>query len=299
MIIDKKRLCLRPTRHGLLFLVILGAMMAGSVNYNNNAGFILVFLLGGMALISMYHSRNNLAGLGIVFISAPPVFAGDTARFILEIQSNGPERAGLTLALPEQTDPLATALDRNETKQVHLPLKTAARGVVSPGPLTVSSVYPFGLFRLQARIPVPLTCLVYPAPAEGPAAERHKGGLQDGAAAGRDAGPDDFQGLAVYQPGQDVGRIYWKALSRGKGVFVKQFTAGAGGDLILDFDAIPSPDTEHRLSRLCRMVVSAERRNIVYGLKLPDRQVAAARGPGHRHHCLKALALYGKKESDP
>jgi uncharacterized protein (DUF58 family) len=82
-------------------------------------------------------------------------------------------------------------------------------------------------------------------------------------------------------------------------VFVKQFTAGAGGDLILDFDAIPSPDTEHRLSRLCRMVVSAERRNIVYGLKLPDRQVAAARGPGHRHHCLKALALYGKKESDP
>jgi uncharacterized protein (DUF58 family) len=298
MILDKKRLSLRPTRHGLLFLVILGAMMAGSVNYNNNAGFILVFLLGGMALISMYHSRNNLAGLGIVFVSAPPVFAGDTARFILKVQSNGPERVGLTLMLPEQPEPLTTTLDRNETKQVHLLLKTTTRGVVSPGPLTVSSVYPFGLFRLQTRIPVPLTCLVYPAPADGPAVQRHGGGLQDTTAAGRDAGPDDFQGLAVYQPGQDVGRIYWKALSRGQGVFVKQFTAGVGGDLILDFDAIPSPDTEYRLSRLCRMVVSADRRNIAYGLKMPDRQVAASRGPGHRHHCLKTLALYGKKEPD-
>jgi uncharacterized protein (DUF58 family) len=162
----------------------------------------------------------------------------------------------------------------------------------------VSSVYPFGLFRLQTRIPVPLTCLVYPAPAEGPAGQRHRGGLQEGAAAGRDVGPDDFQGLSVYRPGQNVGRIYWKALSRGQGVFVKQFTAGAGGDLMLDFDAVPSPDTEYKLSRLCRMVVSADRRNITYGLKLPDRLVPPARGPGHRHHCLKALALFGKKEPD-
>lgn len=298
MILYRKQLSLRPTRHGLLFLVILGAMMAGSVNYNNNAGFILVFLLGGMAMISLFHSRNNLAGLGIVFVSAPPVFAGDTARFILEVQSNGPERAGLTLALPEQAAPLVTTLDRNETKQVHLPLKTMTRGIVRPGPLTVSSVYPFGLFRLQTRIPVPMTCLVYPAPVDGPAIERNGGGLQDGTAAGRDAGPDDFQGLSVYHPGQDVGRIYWKALSRGQGVFVKQFTAGAGGDLMLDFDAVPSTDTEYRLSRLCRMVVSADRRNIFYGLKLPDRRVLPARGPGHRHLCLEALALYGIQEPD-
>ncbi len=298
MILDRKQLSIRPTRHGMLFLVILGAMMAGSVNYNNNAGFILVFLLGGMALISLYHSRNNLTGLGIVFVSAAPVFAGETARFILEVQSNGQERVGLTLSLPGQTDPLTASIGQEKSTRVPLPLKTVTRGVVSPGRLTLSSVYPFGLFRFQARIPVPMTCLVYPAPAEGPDVERLGDGRQDGSASGRDAGPDDFQGLTVYQPGQDVGRIYWKALSRGQGVFVKQFTAGAGGELLLDFDALPPTDTEHRLSRLCRMVVSAERQNITYGLKLPDRLVPPARGPGHRHHCLKVLALFGKKEPD-
>ncbi len=67
---------------------------------------------------------------------------------------------------------------------------------------------------------------------------------------------------------------------------------------MLDFDAIPSPDTEYKLSRLCRMVVSANRQNIAYGLKLPGQLMPPARGPGHRHHCLKALALFKKKEPD-
>ena len=68
MTLDRTQLSLRPTRHGLLFLMILGAMMAGSVNYNNNAGFILVFLLGGMAMISLFPSRSILAGMGIAFV---------------------------------------------------------------------------------------------------------------------------------------------------------------------------------------------------------------------------------------
>lgn len=297
MIVHKKHLSIRPTRHGLLFLIILGAMMAGSVNYNNNAGFILVFLLGGMALISLFYSLNNLTGLNIFFVSASPVFAGRTARFTIQVQSDGTERAGVTLALPEQAGTLETSLVQNETKRVDLPLKTTTRGVFTPGPLTVSSVYPFGFFCLKTRLPLPMTCLVYPSPSDGPARPGQGGGNIDGTADSLISGPDDFQGLSLYQPGHDVGRIAWKAVSRGQGVFVKDFTAGAGGFLMLDFDAIPSKDTEFKLSRLCRMVLSADRQKTTYGLRLPDQVVPPARGPGHKHHCLRALALFGKKES--
>jgi uncharacterized protein (DUF58 family) len=297
MIVHKKHLSIRPTRHGLLFLIILGAMMAGSVNYNNNAGFILVFLLGGMALISLFYSLNNLTGLTVSFVSASPVFAGRTARFTIQVQSDGTERAGVTLALPESAGTLETSLVQNETKRVDLPLKTTTRGVFTPGPLTVSSVYPFGFFCLKTRLPLPMTCLVYPSPSDGPARPGQGGGNIDGTADSLLSGPDDFQGLSLYQPGHDVGRIAWKAVSRGQGVFVKDFTAGAGGFLMLDFDAIPSKDTEFKLSRLCRMVLSADRQKATYGLRLPDQVVPPARGPGHKHHCLRALALFGKKES--
>ncbi|MCF8076827.1 MAG: DUF58 domain-containing protein [Desulfotignum sp.] len=297
MMIHKKHLSIRPTRHGLLFLIILGAMMAGSINYNNNAGFILVFLLGGMALISLFYSLKNLIGLSLFFVSASPVFAGRTARFFFQVQANGMERAGVTLTLPDQADILETSLLKHETKTVHLPLKTAARGVFTPGPLTVSSVFPFGFFCLTTRMSLPMNCLVYPSPADGPVRPVRGGGHLDGTAASRFSGPDDFQGLALYQPGHDVGRIAWKAVSRGQGVFVKDFTAGTGGFMMLDFDAIASNDTEFKLSRLCRMVVSADRNKTPYGLKLPDRLIPPAQGPGHKHQCLRALALYGKKDS--
>jgi uncharacterized protein (DUF58 family) len=297
MMIHKKHLSIRPTRHGLLFLIILGAMMAGSINYNNNAGFILVFLLGGMALISLFYSLKNLTGLSLFFVSASPVFAGRTARFTFQVQANGMERAGVILALPEQTDVLETSLLKNETKTVHLPLKTATRGVFTPGPLTVSSVFPFGFFCLTTRMSLPMNCLVYPSPADGPVRPVKGGGDRDGTAASRFSGPDDFQGLSLYQPGHDVGRIAWKAVSKGQGVFVKDFTAGTGGFMMLDFDAIASTDMEFKLSRLCRMVVSADRNKTFYGLKLPDRLIPPAQGPGHKHQCLRALALYGKKDS--
>lgn len=297
MIVHKKQISIRPTRHGLLFLIILGAMMAGSVNYNNNAGFILVFLLGGMALISLFYSLKNLTGLSLSFVSAAPVFAGRTARFKIQVQSNGTERAGVTLALPEQAGTLETTLVQNETKMVDIPLKTVTRGIFTPGPLTVFSVYPFGFFCLKTRLPLHMTCLVYPSLADGPVRLGQGGSDLDGTATSRFSGPDDFQGLFLYQPGHDVGRIAWKAVSRGQGVFIKDFTAGAGGFMMLDFDAIPSKDTEFKLSRLCRMVLSADRKKTPYGLKLPDRLLPPAQGPGHKHHCLRALALYGKKDS--
>jgi uncharacterized protein (DUF58 family) len=297
MMIHKKHLSIRPTRHGLLFLIILGAMMAGSINYNNNAGFILVFLLGGMALISLFYSLKNLTGLSLFFVSASPVFAGRTARFTLQVQANGMERAGVTLALPDQADILETSLLKNETKTVHLPLKTVTRGIFTPGPLTVSSVFPFGFFCLTTRISLPMNCLVYPSPADGPVRPVKGSGDLDGTAASRFSGPDDFQGLSLYQSGHDVGRIAWKAVSKGQGVFVKDFTAGTGGFMMLDFDAIASTDTEFKLSRLCRMVLSADRNKTPYGLKLPDRLIPPAQGPGHKHQCLRALALYGKKDS--
>lgn len=297
MMIRKKHLSIRPTRHGLLFLIILGAMMAGSINYNNNAGFILVFLLGGMALISLFYSLKNLTGLSLFFVSASPVFAGRTVRFTFQVQSNGMERAGVTLALPEQADILETRLLKNETKTVHLPVKTVTRGVFTPGPLMVSSVFPFGFFCLTTRMSLPMTCLVYPSPAGGPVRPGQAGGELDETTASRFSGPDDFQGLSLYQPGHDVGRIAWKAVSKGQGVFVKDFTAGAGGLLMLDFDAIPSKDIEFKLSRLCRMVLSADQKKMAYGLKLPDRLLPPAQGPGHKHHCLRALALYGKKDT--
>ena len=296
MVLTRKQILIRPTRHGLLFLAILGAMMAGSINYNNNAGFILVFLLGGMALISLFYSLMNLTGMDIIFVSARPVFAGQTTAFTIQVQAKNQERVAVHFALPGQTGLWAT-ICKNETKTLEIPAETTKRGVFTPGPLTLFSVFPFGFFRLRTRVFLHMTCLVYPVPVKGPAGSDRGNSGTGGSADTRHAGPDDFQGLSMYQPGHDVGRIAWKAVSRGQGIFIKDFTAGADHFTMLDFDAFASRDTEYRLSRLCSMVLAADNRNRSFGLKLPHTLIVPGRGQAHKKKCLRALALFSRKEA--
>ena len=295
MVLTRKQIFIRPTRHGLLFLAILGAMMAGSINYNNNAGFILVFLLGGMALISLFYSLMNLTGMDITFVSARPVFAGQTTAFTIQVQAKNQERVAVNFALPGQAGLWAT-ISKNETKTLEIPAESAKRGIFIPGALTLSSVFPVGFFRLGARLSLHMTCLVYPMPVKRSARASQGGSGTGGRADTRHAGPDDFQGLSLYQPGHDVGRIAWKAVSRGQGIFIKDFTAMADHFTLLDFDAFASRDAEYRLSRLCSMVLAADSRNQSFGLKLPHTLIAPARGQAHKKKCLRALALYSRKE---
>lgn len=289
--ISRKQLTLKPTRHGLLFLVILGAMLGGSVNYNNNAGFVLVFLLGGMALISLFHTVRNLSGLEIAFVSAPPVFAGQPAVFHLKLSAGKFDRASVAVGL-SGGDRRFVTLRRGDERSLGVDVPTKRRGMIRPGVLRLQSVYPFGLFRISSRIPVGMGCLAYPAPIAGDGRMSRGGRGMDGEVETRDPGPDDFHGLVPYQPGHDVARIAWKAVSRGRGLFVKDFAAKADQFRILDFDAFSSTDTEYRLSRLCSLILSAHSQNASYGLKLRGVRFDPASGNAHKTKCLRAIALF-------
>ena len=66
----------------------------------------------------------------------------------------------------------------------------------------------------------------------------------------------------------------------------------ASSELWLDWDDALAADPEARLSILCHWVLQAERFGQAYGLRLPGRQIAPARGEAHRTSCLEALALF-------
>ena len=44
---------LRPTFYGFVYLGMVLALLLGSINYNNNLGYLLTFLLGGLLLVSL------------------------------------------------------------------------------------------------------------------------------------------------------------------------------------------------------------------------------------------------------
>lgn len=288
----KSKIYVLPTRYGYIFFFVLAAMLLGSVNYNNNLGFLLTFLLGAMATVSVFHACRNIAGTRVVSVHADPVFAGEDAVFECRVRAAGNPAAAVRLAFGDDRSG-SNDLETDAETTISVTLKTAARGPVEPGPLMVYSRYPLGLFRAWVRMPVDARCLAYPRPVHGPMDTFLA--IDTGAASGPPVarGVDDFQGLRPYQPGDSLQHISWKTFSRGQGLFTKQFSGQAGMSSMLDWESVKEPDVEKKLSRLCGMILTAHRDRMSYGLALPGRTIGANRGNAHKHNCLKALALFG------
>ncbi|MFP4257260.1 MAG: DUF58 domain-containing protein [Desulfobacterales bacterium] len=293
--IARKNTYILPTRYGLLFVILLTAMLAGSINYNNNLGFLLVFLLGGMATVSIIHTHRNIVGLRILSATPRPVFAGDTAVFYLTVDPESTSRKALVFSLDKSRK---TIEDASAQTQARIAVKAPApyRGELSAGPLSVSTRYPLGLFYAWSYVVPELSCIVYPRPVHGPleadkAAGAENAKKQEGKTL---RGVDDFMGLKAYQPGDPVRHISWKAYSRGQGLFTKDFAGHKRKTVMFDYDSVPGRDAEAKLSRLCGLVISAAAQNLEYGLRLPGKKIGPGRGEQHKHGCLKALALFGK-----
>ena len=295
IVLDRKSTYVFPSRHGLLFLFAVFGMLAGSVNYNNNLGFLLAFLLGGIAFVSIFYTSRNLNGVRIVSAEAPPVYAGETAVFEFHLTAPAPERPAVQGRYPG-AEPMSLNLACEQDRVLRIGIPAEKRGWLRPERLTVETLYPLGIFRCWANLRPDVSCIVYPRPE---AAKFETSTLADDSDEEGEAGNqgmDDFQGLRNYQPGDSLKHISWKAYSRGQGLFTKVFEDPAGAGIFLDWDSLKELDTEKKLSQLCHMVLRAHILNIDYGLNLPGKTIEPARGENHKHQCLKALALFGQAE---
>jgi uncharacterized protein (DUF58 family) len=111
------------------------------------------------------------------------------------------------------------------------------------------------------------------------------------------AGDEDFAGLRNYVAGDALPRIAWKAYAREQGLQVKQFSAHQGQELWLDWSQLPNIAGERKLELLVRWVLDSDALGLLYGLRLPGSEIAPQHNPSHRAECLRALALFGLKQS--
>lgn len=292
--LDRQRIFILPTRHGLMFAVVLLLMLVGSINYTLSLGFVLAFLLGGMALVSILHTYRNLAQLTVSAGKSTPVFAGQQASFTLCLNgSSTTERYAIGVMLEKQ-QPQFVDIPAGETAYAALALHAPQRGILRPGRFTLFTRFPLGLFRAWSKLDLDLACIVYPQPDSArlprPAGVQGRGGKAIAA-----EGSDDFRGMRPYHPGNSLRHVAWKAVAQGRGMLTKQFSGQAMPELWLDWDDLAGMATEARLSRLCRWVLDAQNAGLSYGLRLPGTTLAPGSGEAHQRNCLERLALFGIK----
>lgn len=284
------RIYILPTRAGIIFALILFTMLLGAMNYNNNLGFALTFLLAGLGIVSMHHCHHNLAGLSLRSLGARPVFAGEPLKFsfVLDNASNQP-RWQLRLGW-DGADPRVAEIEAGGRQTLQLSLPTSGRGRVSAPRVQLSTLYPLGLLRAWAWINLDLSGLAYPAPAAVAT------GVDIGEAGQNDhgrspSGDDDYSGMRAWRTGDPPRRIAWKALARTGQKLVSEYEGGNPAPLWIDWDTESVADAEQRIARLARRVLDADVSGRVYGLRLPGLEIPPNRGAVQLHACLEQLAL--------
>jgi uncharacterized protein (DUF58 family) len=291
--IERRRIYILPTRFGYGFALMTLVMLLGAMNYSNSMAFALSFLLAALGLVCMHHTHANLLGLQLRAGSAAPVFCGGLAHFEVQLDNPGPhERLSLQISWPHgQVEQVGDAPGGGGTR-LRLAAAAPRRGWLRAGVFSVATEFPLGLFHAWTWAELDVACLVYPRPAP-PGLMPITAIGSGGETAGGRAGQDEFAGLRSYQRGDALHAIHWKSLPKLQSPMVKQFSDTLSAERWLDWDSLPTLETEARLSQLTRWVLDADAEDAAYGLRLPGTVLPPARGEAHRLACLRALALYG------
>lgn len=291
VLLDQRRIFVFPSRTGFGFLLTLTVMLLAAINYQNNLALALVSWLLGLMLVSILHAFMNLSGLRITALRGHPAFAGDTARFDLELRCRGGRpRKALQVSWPGVTQQTLALLERRAEISLYYP--AARRGWLRPPHLRIASTYPLGLIQAWSWVELDWQALIYPRPRPGGPPPLTESQMATGRAARIRVTGDEFHGLRDYQTGDSLRHILWKSYARGGPLQTRQLAEDIEDSLWLDYHSTPG-HPEARLEHLCHWVLVFSRQARPFGLRLSGQHIEPGAGAIHRHRVLEALALFG------
>ena len=290
------RIYILPTGLGLAFALMLLGMLLGSLNYANNLGLVLTFLLGALGIAAMHACHRNLESLVVTAAGSEPPFAGFDAVFRFSVANSGRMPRCDLEARSSAGSGAEANIAAGDEAVLEIRVPTRRRGSIVLGRVEISTQFPYGLFRAWAVLHPAVACVVYPRPAAAAPAPLLAPARSAGGSARR--GEDDFAGLKDYHPGDPPRHIAWKAYARAGELLVKEFSGDAETIPVFDLADAPGADLETRLSVLARWIVDASARGMTFGLRLPGEVIPPEPGEAQRRRCLAAIARFEAPAAD-
>ncbi len=297
VILRHKTIYILPGKQGLAFLLVILLIWLLGTNYQNNLILAFAFFLVSIMLISTIHAFRNMLGVTFSPVSLEYSAVGELAQFNVDIGSRYSSEHHSLLLVLENSEPVLANLGAGLNTQVTLGVLARDRGWLKMPRITVKSYFPFGFIRAWAYVQLEHRALIYPRsvacdiPPLGAAQGEYGNSYssQQG---------DEFHGFRAYQQGAPLSQVAWKQYARGAGLHLKDYRAHKSQQYWLDWQHISARDVELGLSQMSYWVNQFTERNIEFGLLLPGEVVDMGCGDIHRLHALRALALFGGKDSE-
>lgn len=277
------------TGSGFIYIVITILISVAAINTGNNLLYIISSLLLALMALSGAVSLSNLLFIELSVKPSDEIFAFMPARFRITVN----KRLGGSFFLTIDTSfgSLPLPYIKKGSEQVCW-LKFPVRGRVLLDNLQIHSGFPLGFFRRFKNFPLGQELLVYPRPVMCllPAP---RGGIQ-----GTEKCSDSFYGelgdeikeLRTYRHCDPLRWVDWKATARRGKMVVKEFYRLEGDTLDIDL-SVKGDSWEERLSQASYLVLEGQRRKLLVGLRLPDKEIQPGNGEKHKRLLLEALAL--------
>ena len=295
-VIGRRQLYILPTRIGWYFSLILLALFAIAMKFDNQAAFMMLFLLIGIGIISMHYTHNNVIGLELTSSPAKAIFVGENAYFPIRIAnySNKLRHAVWIICAGYNR---VIDLNINDKVSAKIEIPSTKRGYLSCPEVVLSSQFPLGIFFCWSkRFQTTKRCIVYPQPLDlvpFPDSGEHSSHTQSKTTVQNSNA--DFSGMKAYQPGDRPRDIHWPSLAKTHKLITIQHDDQTSSSINLSWFALPQHlDIEDRLSQLCYWVINADQTGARYQLEMPNHTVEFSQGIDHLQECLSTLALWGE-----
>ncbi|MCB0364715.1 MAG: DUF58 domain-containing protein [Bdellovibrionaceae bacterium] len=291
-----------PTQNGLIFLAGTAVVIVAGATYNNNLVFLLGFFLFAIFVISMVETHNNLRDLMIEALPIGDQHAGEPVSIPLRLVNKGYARRQMIELSPLKKELVYGQVlcieDVASSQQVvrNLVCGPMVRGVHQVPAMSLSTVFPLGLFRAWKVLRADGEFFLYPNPSGHLplrlVAEENKFPKSE-AIAGHQRG-DEFREHRKYERGESYHRVDWKIFARRRRLMIKEYEGTTDRCFSVRFQDVPNRDVEKVLSQMSRWLDQARERGAPFELVLPGKRLNFGYGPHHYQKCQRELARYGE-----
>jgi len=288
----RQRTYILPTGFGLAFGAMALVLFFMAMGYSNNLIFIFFFFLISVAITGMVVTNRNVNAVVFQRLKGQDIFVGDTGivkvTFLNLSKSAVWELESAFDKQSEMSDDFSLPAGKEGDVAIHF--YSEKRGLNSSPRLLLQSRFPFGLLRAWRHFRPQEKILVFP--------ERKGVSLFPEGAMNSDIIKNMglFRDHRVYQAGDNIRRIDWKASARRQETLVKNFEEPEKPALEFHWDQTEGLDFEARISQLALWIDEAEKRGFSYGLNVGKFKEAHRSGRAHWARCLEILAVLEPKD---
>lgn len=286
------------TRGGALFTAAALAVGFAAMNTGNNLLFLLLGAMLGTIVLSGWLSERAIGRLEVRRRTPRGVAVGEPARISYEVRHGGRWLPSLAVEIREEGLPgtaFVNRLDPGGTTTAGSARPFVRRGVYPLDVVTLSTGFPFGLFRKERDLRLPDELVVWPRtdrrlPTLSVEGEARRG---DGGAGGRDRGArGEYRGLRPYRVGDDPRDVHWRSTARVGEPVVREYERESSEALWICLDLRGTADAagERAVEAAASLAARFHERGRPFALAAHRVVIEPASGDAQLERVLDALA---------